>query len=537
MASLAGTWKGLDDETARKLYRRAYEIDPSDPYPLGNFLGCEIARHRSVEIVSLMAPSMHEAVRRCRDQASVNMNMPWAYYDMGKFQFLLDQPYDGLAAYARAVRVSLDDGPVESALQTVTHLQEAIAESRPELEWARRFLLVARVAKLMPRGEGEPAVAGDDRKLQRALNDFRAGGGLATEGASPIRGPVVIVAGGTDPDVQERMEGYRGMLLEAFRDFTGTIISGGTTAGICGLIGEVGQTYPDSISTLGYLPRGPLPDDARPDDRYDEIRRTSGEELSPLEPLQNWIDLIASGLDPSRVKVLGINGGSIAAIEYRIALALGARVGIPEDSGREAGKLFTDEDWALSGNLTHLPADPMTLRAFVGSGSPELPAGTRETLARAIHEEYTRNRARSLRDELAAWEDQPPMFRESSAQQADHVIVKLRQIGCEIHEVTDREPAAMSFSEAEIETMAEMEHGRWNVERLMDGWRWGSEKDVERKISPYLVSWRDLPEEIKEWDRETVRAIPDYLARKRLEIRRKTSDVSSRVAVHDGPSR
>jgi hypothetical protein len=34
------------------------------------------------------------------------------------------------------------------------------------------------------------------------------------------------------------------------------------------------------------------------------------------------------------------------------------------------------------------------------------------------------------------------------------------------------------------------------------------------------VSWTALPEKIKEWDRETVRKIPAFLAKIKLEIRR-----------------
>ena len=71
IASLAGTLKGLDDNKARELYRRAFEIDPSDPYPLGNYLTYEIAHRGDTRVVSLMAPSMRQAIRRCRDQAAV----------------------------------------------------------------------------------------------------------------------------------------------------------------------------------------------------------------------------------------------------------------------------------------------------------------------------------------------------------------------------------------------------------------------------------------------------------------------------------
>ena len=80
----------------------------------------------------------------------------------------------------------------------------------------------------------------------------------------------------------------------------------------------------------------------------------------------------------------------------------------------------------------------------------------------------------------------------------------------------------MTFSESETETLAKMEHARWNVERLLDGWKWGKTKDVAKKISPHLVPWNELPQDLKEWDRETVRKIPEFLAAVGIDIRRKT---------------
>jgi hypothetical protein len=78
----------------------------------------------------------------------------------------------------------------------------------------------------------------------------------------------------------------------------------------------------------------------------------------------------------------------------------------------------------------------------------------------------------------------------------------------------------MTFTEDEIEIMAKMEHARWNEERLRDGWRWGKKRDIIKKTSPYLVGWSELPEDAKERDRQTVRKIPELLAKVGLEIQR-----------------
>ena len=65
---------------------------------------------------------------------------------------------------------------------------------------------------------------------------------------------------------------------------------------------------------------------------------------------------------------MGINGGEIAAFEYRFALMLGASVGVIESSGREAARLFKDPYWGNSKALLCLSPDGKALEAFLGSG-------------------------------------------------------------------------------------------------------------------------------------------------------------------------
>ncbi|MCK4407037.1 MAG: hypothetical protein KAV44_05125, partial [Bacteroidales bacterium] len=62
-----------------------------------------------------------------------------------------------------------------------------------------------------------------------------------------------------------------------------------------------------------------------------------------------------------------------------------------------------------------------------------------------------------------------------------------------------------------IESMAEMEHGRWNIERLKEGWKYGAKKDTIKKISPYLVAWDKLKDDIKKYDIDAVKNFPQIL--------------------------
>ena len=330
------------------------------------------------------------------------------------------------------------------------------------------------------------------------------------------------------------MRDYAHLLTRALGTFDGTVISGGTREGVSGLVGDVSQAAPGRFQTIGYLPEL-IPKDATRDDdpsRYDEIRHTKGHGFSPLEPLQNWIDLLASGLPIERVRVLGINGGAISAAEYRIALSLGAEVGLVSGSGREAGAIFTDSHWSGSQKLLDLPADADAVGAFVDRGRMELPDEVGETIARAIHEGYRRERtASSAHDDpaLAEWLDLREDYQASNRDQARHVGEKLRAIGC-TYERANADPSATSpiaFTPDEVEIMARMEHGRWVVERLQAGWRPGDHRDPEKRTNPHLVGWSGLTEEVRELDRQTVRKIPEFLGEVGLQVRRQGREAST----------
>ncbi len=145
-----------------------------------------------------------------------------------------------------------------------------------------------------------------------------------------------------------------------------------------------------------------------------------------------------------------------------------------------------------------------------------------EAVARVIHEGYRANQAdrKPAGDPaMAEWDVLPEHLRASNRAQAGDLFEKLREIDCTVHEGGD-EVEVIAFSADEIERMAVMEHDRWVAERLAGGWTSG-ERDVVAKKTPYLVTWEQLPEEAREWDREAVRMIPELLAGVGLEIRRR----------------
>lgn len=143
LASLAGTWKGIDDDKVHKLYRQAFHLDPTDPYPLENYLDLEIALARDTAVVSLLSPVINSAIRRCEAQADVGVNLPWAFFMMGKFNLLLEKPHESLECYAKAVELSLSPWMIDSALSSLKRLRN-VAGKLTGYEPALRLLLVGR---------------------------------------------------------------------------------------------------------------------------------------------------------------------------------------------------------------------------------------------------------------------------------------------------------------------------------------------------------------------------------------------------------
>lgn len=502
LASLAGTWRGVDDARARELYRQAFEADPAEPYPLGRYLEYQVTEAQSITAIPMLKRVIEAAIQRCRDRAEVGMDLPWPYYDMGKFYLFLSKPYESLTAYTKAVQLTNHPWMLTSSLTSLDALSTA-QQQLPGLAWAHRFLQIAYAARFA-----------DDAQRPANLKT------LAVSGQSTFVGPVVIIAGACDANLEAQMQSYRPVMLQAFRDFRGTVISGGTRAGVAGLAGDVQQAYPAPVYAIGYVPRQ-LSADVTLDPRYGELRVTEGTDFSPLEPIQYWSDILAAGIRPVDVKLIAISGGKIAAIEYRIALALGASVAVLAQSGRAADRLLADKEWAIPGKLAHLPPDGEILGAFVRPEAAVAPWPTvmmREQVAAALHGENCCTEAaffQAADPTLAAWPALTDDQRETVRMQADLIFMKLACIGYTIRpsvEGVALEPDGPSFTESEATTLAQMEHAHWVVKHLQCGWTAGEQRDPIQKASPYLVPWGELPPMVQDEKRAQERRLPALLA-------------------------
>lgn len=159
--------------------------------------------------------------------------------------------------------------------------------------------------------------------------------------------------------------------------------------------------------------------------------------------------------------------------------------------------------------------------------------GTHEVIARAIHEDYLRNQEKEgktpkINPSMVPWEKLPEGLRESNRRQADHIGVKLKSVGCGIASLNDWDAKLFEFTPGEIELLAEMEHERWSEERIQEGWAYApGPKNIQKKTSPYLIPYDQLPEDIKEYDKNTVRGLPAFLAKVGFQIYRITNAINN----------
>lgn len=114
-------------------------------------------------------------------------------------------------------------------------------------------------------------------------------------------------------------------------------------------------------------------------------------------------------------------------------------------------------------------------------------------------------------DDIKSYEELSPQLKIANIRQARSIPTKLNMIGCELANEDDERPAITEFSDDEVEDLAIFEHDEWCKEKEGTGWTYGEVKDTDNFITPYLVPWDELTEEIKEFDRDPVRNIPSLM--------------------------
>jgi ppGpp synthetase/RelA/SpoT-type nucleotidyltranferase len=489
-----------EEHEARACFRLAHEHEPANPYYLSAMLGFELHFGNQGGLPASMATTIREAVRTCLAHAAAGIELPYAFFTAGRLSLLLEQGYEALGYYARGI------GHCRTGVYCVP--ANVLGE---ETSWIRGIHFGVK-----PPPESQRVI--DLLALARQAAPNRS-----PKANTPFSPPVLILSGGAASLPPELVEKIRPLLKAACGRLRGTIISGGTTSGVPGCIGDLAGELADEggkqFRLVAYRPAR-LPDGVSAHPHYDD-EIAIGEDFLPEQILRNWSDLLAAGVKPQDVLLLGFGGGSLSAVEYRIALGLGASVAVVAGTGGAAEKLLVEPLWSGLPNLYELPFDSATVRAFVMPSDHDLDPAAQEEMAKTFHANYVAGSSRRLPPNMRPWDKLEDTFKKANLGQAHYSVEILKAAGFEV-QTADGPPAILSdLTDPEVERMAESEHGRWNVERLRDGWRYGRPRDDSRKIHDCLVSWEELPDDIKRYDRDAVRGFPEILAKAGLEVTRR----------------
>ena len=143
-------------------------------------------------------------------------------------------------------------------------------------------------------------------------------------------------------------------------------------------------------------------------------------------------------------------------------------------------------------------------------------------VAERIHDSYARQRLADGQSPVAEpFDALSADLKQSNIDAAEDLPNKLRQIGHGLRRIPrGREARTPDITDREVEHLARLEHDRWCRERRLLGWTCGRPRDEAGKVSPYLVEFDRLPEDVRDYDRQAVRAIPVILRELGYEVYR-----------------
>ena len=439
---------------------------------------------------------------RCREHAAAGIELPYAYFTAGRLSLLLQQGYEALGYYALGIRYCLAGEYCVPA--------DALDE---EAHWIHGLHF----------GVKAPPESQRVLDLLRVGCEAVVGGPSASAAAFAL--PVLIIAGGAAS-------------LDARTD------AEDPPASQCGMRALPGHDH----LRRHELRRAGLHRRCSRRTRQRRARNCSGSsdirprgyrmEFRPTRPTMSESTQATTSCrtrscgtgriswprasSPRMFSLLGFGGGPLSAVEYRIALGLGASVGIVAGTGGAADNLLADPLWSGLPNLYQLPFDSATVRAFVMPSDHDMDPPPKRRWRRTFHAKYVAGSSKRLPPNMRPWDKLEDTFKKANLEQAHYSVEILEAAGFRGAESGRASAILSDFTDAEVERMAELEHGRWNVERLRDGWRSGKTRDDSRKIHDCLVRWEELPDDIKHYDRDAVRAFPEILAKAGLEVRRRS---------------
>ena len=154
-----------------------------------------------------------------------------------------------------------------------------------------------------------------------------------------------------------------------------------------------------------------------------------------------------------------------------------------------------------------------------------------ERLARFLHDKYREERERKgdtleTNKALVEFDKLPQDLKDTNIDNVSMIPEKLNLIGYKIRRLQqDKCKNVATLSDDQIEIIAKEEHDRWVLQKIMQGWVYSeSEKNYDKKTSPYIVQWDKLSPDFQDNDLNPVSLIPEMLKEFGYEIYEQNSE-------------
>jgi len=507
--------RGASTDEISKLLTKARKYSPDNPYYLLNSIVEKINSqvNRAYDIDEY-ASSLRNIIITCREHIEIGIETVDAYIAIAISNYLLSDENEAIRNLITLLQlVRLQKVPFsENSITDGIDLLKKITDS-PNILSGILYLICWKICK-NPEAKVNLEIYHDQN--------------------ISIVGNVLIIAGKSESLDDIHQQEYENYIHNTLRDFEGTVISGGTNTGLPGIVGKLtakhAKTDDVKYALLGYLPAN-LPYNVTRGIGYDKYVTSNTRTFSFLDVFKYWIDILFSEIPFENILVFGITGKTISELEYFFALSLGINVALIDKSGGAVDNILQNPIWEHESNLLILPPDSDTLWALVNQNhKTSFTNDEALLLAHEVHNFYRQERINSLKpdtqniDDLKVvmpWDKLDPKLKLSNIKQVEFYEHLLNQVGLEIRKSDNPKLFPLNDSFKDLDRLAQLEHARWNAERIMAGWRYGITKDIFEKLNPYILKWDDLSEDIRKYDYDPIRNIPVLLAKIGFEVIKK----------------
>jgi ppGpp synthetase/RelA/SpoT-type nucleotidyltranferase len=505
--------KGSSAAEISRLLTRARKFSPENPYYMLHSIIEKLGMQKNcLAEIDEYASSLREIINKCQEHIEIGIETVDAFIAIAVSNWLLGDENAAIMNLIELMQlVRLQKVPCsENSFTDGIDMLKKISEPQ------KSSVLTGILYLICWKNFGDPAA-------KKSLEKYHDPGLSFTN--------VLVIAGKSGSMEQKVHEKYENYIKEALRDFEGTIICGGTNTGLPGIVGtltaKLRKTDSANYTLLGYMPEN-LPHNVAKGTGYDRYVTSATDDFSFLDAFKYWVDILLSGITFEKILVLGINGKTISELEYSFALSLGINLALIDKSGGAADNLIQNPLWKEEPNLLLLPPDSDTIWALVNQNR-KISFTPQETLllAEEVHNYYRKERLSSLKPDtqniddlkvVMTWDKLDPKLKTSNLKQVEFYEHLLNQVGLCIRKSDTPKIFQLDETFKDIDRLAQLEHARWNAERLLAGWRYGAVKDIKRKLNPCIVKWDELSDETKEYDYKPVRNIPFLLAKIGYEV-------------------